>query len=199
MTTAAEEISTMMDGMPAAPLTDAAWCTLQQPEAAQTWTLYHLIGDTLRSPGSAYRNLAVRDRIMAALAEEAAIIARPKPRFFLTNHAHAMQRYALPGVAAVAAVAMVGSMVWSSSKEIRPEYSNLAQVSTPIATQAPTLLVAETQPAAETSAMPGNLADYLAVHQQYSPVVQFYSATPSDSGVIPAAAMSVANDGRHEK
>ena len=181
---AVSDISAWMDGT--APTSEAVWKQLQQPEGTQTWALYHLIGDTLRSADAAHRNLEVRDKIMAALAMEPAMIARPKSLKSRFGLPPTVQHYALPGVAAVAAVAMVGGMMWNSSSG---NHSTSA------------LSAIAEKPAAVPPVIDNRLAEYVAAHQQYSPVAQFYGAISSDSGILPVAVVGVSsnpikNDGK---
>lgn len=184
-----EAISALMDGVPSVAASEAAWRQLQQPEGAQTWALYHLIGDTLRSIDAVHCSTELNNshgashrthkKIMDALLEEPALIAQSKPWFDLQRRtAH---RHALPIAAAAAAVALVGWVSLNSTRIVSSTSEMVAQVVTP-KTSTPATLVATKLPAAN------HLADYVAAHQQYSPVAQLYGPSLPESGVLPVVA-----------
>ena len=122
-----EQISAFADGELAETHIDLALAALRQPEAQQTWDLYHQIGDTLRSEEMAFSlsehfaakmaaRLAAEPLILAPQAAQGAL----EPAAALVNAAHAngaskhpvmprqfMRRFGVPGVAVAAAVAAI--------------------------------------------------------------------------------------------
>lgn len=149
---------------------------LSTTQGQATWELYHLIGDTLRTPALALpATHSLQDRIAQALQNEPAIIAAPKPdpvsstqvggQATGTDSKHASYasrfwgRTLLPGVAMAAAVA---SVIWVAKPLLLPELS------------APTAQVAETAPV-QALARPTEVAfntpdvrDYVNTHREIS-------------------------------
>lgn len=146
---------------------------LKTSQGQATWELYHLIGDTLRTPALALpATHSLQDRIAQALQNEPAIIAAPKPEPVLSNQAGARAtgtdsklasrfwgRSLLPGVAMAAAVA---SVIWVAKPLLLPELS------------APTAQVAQTAPV-QAVARPTEVAfntpdvrDYVNTHREIS-------------------------------
>ncbi len=69
-------ISAWMDGAEPSSMPEA----VMTPEGQQTWQVYHLIGDTLRTPELAIPPVSdLRARVAQALLTEPAIIAAPRP------------------------------------------------------------------------------------------------------------------------
>lgn len=97
-----QEISSLMDGELSSPEAERAiraCCTT--PEAAQKWQEYHLIGDVLR--GGLPHPTDTAARVVEALKNEPAIVARPK-RVLETT----VGRVALAAAASVATIGVVG-------------------------------------------------------------------------------------------
>ena len=92
-----EKLSAWMDGELTADWPD----NLETPAGRRTWDAYHLIGDVMRTPDlSVVPSADFSARLAEALAQEPAIIARPRRHFF---------KVGLSGLAVAAAVA---SVVW---------------------------------------------------------------------------------------
>ncbi len=170
-----QEISSLMDGELEAPEAERAirsCCTSR--EAAHTWQAYHLIGDALRGDA---RPSSVAERVGRALAQEPAIVARPK-RVLETT----LGRVAFAAAASVATVGIVG---WIGTQ------GGQVPDSGPVVARNPTVIqpVAHTTPAAApkaaATAPAPDLQDYLAAHRQI-PSPDLYR--PVNNRVAPAAA-----------
>lgn len=99
---------------------------LDSEHGIEKWKLYHLIGDTLRTPELAIRHGdALVSRVHDAVAAEPAIIAIPKTKLREVSpsqrNQHWFRRFGLPGLAVAAAVA---SVVWVARPLIVPEMNN---------------------------------------------------------------------------
>src|SRR4051812_48944332 len=100
--TMTHEISSLMDGEldhNEAERAIRSCCTGR--EAADTWRTYHLIGDVMR--GGMPHPTGTAERVWKALAEEPAIIARPK-----RVHETTVGRIAMAAAASVATIGVVG-------------------------------------------------------------------------------------------
>ena len=114
----ADTISAWMDGDETTPMPEAVLTQRGQ----QTWQMYHLIGDTLRTPELAIASASdLRARVAQALVTEPAIIAAPR-----LAHAEPKQKrtgkiwrsVVWPSVAMAAAVA---SVVWIARPFLLPD------------------------------------------------------------------------------
>lgn len=140
---------------------------LRSAEGKATWELYHLIGDTLRTPALAMPTThSLQSRISRALEQEPAIIAAPKPDSntntspvrSVANGSHFWSRNFLPGIAMAAAVA---SVIWVAKPFLLPEYSEPAgQVAEASTSQA----VRPTEVAFNTP----DIRDYVSTHRDIS-------------------------------
>jgi sigma-E factor negative regulatory protein RseA len=177
----AERISALMDGEIEPQQLAPTLKELRQQGAYDTWQLYHLIGDTLRSADLAMpANRDAERKLMIALAAEPAMIVRP---------AHpsipALRRHALSSGAVAAAVLMIGWLIWpqfsvtgsspSSAQLVSIKQGSLENATTP----------ATRQGKAVPPPMPG-LAEYVMAHQQFSPSVASYGVAPMARGMAPA-------------
>ncbi len=149
-------ISAWMDGDEAAPMPAAV---LTQ-EGRQTWQVYHLIGDTLRTPELAIPPATdLRARVTQALVSEPAMIAaprlaqlEPKPK----RAASVWRTVVWPSLAMAAAVA---SVVWVARPFLLPDSGvSGAQMAS---TTAPKRAVASNVD------MPA-VQDYVSAHRQLS-------------------------------
>jgi sigma-E factor negative regulatory protein RseA len=127
------------------------------------WSLYHLIGDTLR--GTAAHTLPTSFREL--LAAEPTVLAPPRARDRSAGR-HAWH-YALYAAAGVAAVAVVG---WMALPQLQPA----AGPAVATAPQTPTTLTAAATASGQSGAPPAaivpvarNMDDYLIAHQRFSP------------------------------
>jgi len=145
-----EQLSALMDGAVVTPQIDAVLTTLcaRDGRLSEDWHTYHLIGDVLRSAELAHDDALTHRKILAALQNEPPLVA---PRLRALWQRRSMRRQVLPAGAALAAVAMVGWMVW-------PQLPN-----NPAAAQAQ-LVGSETGDGS-------TLAEYVAAHQQFSPAL----------------------------
>ena len=150
-----QELSSLMDGeLEPQEAEQAIRSCCASREAADTWLLYHAIGETIR--GNAPGSLAAPGAIQA-LAAEPAIIARPK-RVYETP----LGRVALAAAASVATVGVVG---WIGSQNGQvPGGATLAK--NPSTLQPVANVVPAKVPAAE-------MQDYVAAHKQL-PSVDLY-------------------------
>jgi sigma-E factor negative regulatory protein RseA len=147
-----QEISSLMDGELEAPDAERAiGSCCKDSEAAQLWRQYHLIGEVMR--GDAIHPTGTARRVFAQLAQEPAIIARPRRMIETT-----FGRIALAAAASVATIGVVG---WIGTQGGQAPGS-------PVVARSPA--AATLQPAANTAApasMPvADVQDYLAAHRQ---------------------------------
>lgn len=140
---------------------------LLSAQGRATWDLYHLIGDTLRTPELALpATQSFQQRVALALANEPAIIATAKPESTSTGKLNVSKkdnagfwgRAVWPGVAMAAAVA---SVIWVAKPFLLPEFSS------------PTEQVAEvkTAPPVRASEVAFNapvVRDYVNTHREIS-------------------------------
>lgn len=145
-----QDISSLMDGELATPEAEQAIrsCCASR-DSAQTWQTYHLIGDVLR--GGKPHPTRTAERVRQALADEPAIIARPKRVYEST-----VGRIALAAAASVATVGVVG---WIGTQGGQVPGTGAMIAKNPGAIQP----VANTVPAAAPTV---NVQDYMAAHKQ---------------------------------
>ncbi len=152
------EISAWMDGDTGADMPEH----VLSAQGRSTWELYHLIGDTLRTPALALpAQHSLQQRVAKAIAQEPAIVAAPKPAASSAKEARGGRfwgKAVWPGFAMAAAVA---SVIWVAKPFLLPELS------------APTEQVAEVIPV--QSARPIEVAfnapvvrDYVNTHREMS-------------------------------
>ena len=150
-----QELSSLMDGeLEPQEAERAIRSCCASREAAETWMVYHVIGETLRGhPPAGLKRPGVLD----ALHSEPAIIAKPR-RVYETT----MGRVALAAAASVATIGVVG---WIGSQGGAP-------ASGPVMAKNPSTLqpVANVVPA---QAAPADMQDYVAAHKQL-PSVELY-------------------------
>ncbi len=108
-------ISAWMDGDDQSSMPDC----LKTMHGRETWQMYHLIGDVLRTPELAHLpSSAFSKRLSDAIADEPTILAPAAAR--ANRPATWMRRYGLPSFAMAAAVA---SVVWVARPFFIPEMS----------------------------------------------------------------------------
>jgi len=94
---------------------------LLSAQGRDTWDLYHLIGDTLRTPELAMAvSPSLSQRIAQELASEPAIVAAPKPQPVASKKLRFWGKAVWPSVAMAAAVA---SVIWVAKPFMLPEFS----------------------------------------------------------------------------
>jgi len=143
-------ISAWMDGDEQASMPEV----LKTEQGKETWQLYHLIGDALRTPELALPPATeFSSRVAQAIAAEPTILA---PHSLPANdNASWMRRYGWPSFAMAAAVA---SVVWVARPFFVPEMVNqTAQV----AVTSPSSVVA-------SSLDPSVVQSYVSAHRQVS-------------------------------
>jgi sigma-E factor negative regulatory protein RseA len=120
------EISAWMDGDRDADMPEH----VLSAQGKSTWELYHLIGDTLRTPALALpAKHSLQQRVAQAIAQEPAIVAAPKPTASPVSASAAKVagggrfwgRTMWPGFAMAAAVA---SVIWVAKPFLLPELSS---------------------------------------------------------------------------
>ena len=143
-------ISAWMDGDEQAPMPDV----LKTEQGKETWQLYHLIGDALRTPELALPpKTEFSSRVAQAIASEPTILA---PHTLPSQeNASWMRRYGWPSFAMAAAVA---SVVWVARPFFVPEMVNPAGQ---IAVTTPSSVVA-------SSIDPSSVQSYMSAHRQVS-------------------------------
>lgn len=155
-----EQVSALMDGELADRESDSCVARIRVDAElrAETWDLYHLIGDSLRG----HIAPAVVDRVRAKLAAEPTIVAPAR---------RASRRgawYALSAAASVGAVGLVGWMALPLF-DLQPGQTDAVRV------------VAATSPAAPPPAtvpIAHGVGDYLLAHQRFSPSSQIGGIAP---------------------
>ena len=151
-----QELSSLMDGEldpQEAERAIRSCCTSR--EAADTWLVYHVIGETLR--GHAPANVKA-PRAIDALAGEPAIIARPR-RVYETT----LGRVAMAAAASVATVGVVG---WIGTQGGQSSPTGALVAKNPATIQPVANVVPSQAPAID-------MQDYVAAHKQL-PSVDLY-------------------------
>ena len=149
-----QEISSLMDGELEAPAAEhAIRACCADGEAARKWKEYHLIGEVLR--GGVPHPTRTSERVREKLAQEPAIIARPKRVMDST-----LGRVAFAAAASVATIGVVG-WIGSQGGAASPAASDVAIAKTPVP--------AAVQPVSNVTTIPAptvDVQDYLAAHRQ---------------------------------
>jgi len=160
-----QEISSLMDGeLEPQEAERAIRSCCASREATQTWMFYHVIGETLRghAPGG-----MKTPKVLAQLAGEPAIIARPK-----RIHETPVGRIALAAAASVATIGVVG---WIGTQGMQQSPTGAVIAKNPTAVQPVSIVV---------PAQPAEMQDYVAAHKQL-PSAQLYQPV---NRTAPAAA-----------
>lgn len=185
-----ERISALMDGEldqgdAARVLPDLK----QREDLREAWSTYHLIGEALR--GGTCGDCGVLQGVAARLATEPTVLAPPRPR------SRPMVRYALPGMAAAAAMAAVtwiglqqyappgaGGMIPAATiVDGRPGAVNNALYSVSDIIPGPQVAAGAPQIQLTTH----EYQPYLMAHQPFSPSVAIQGLAPSTRAVSPGA------------
>jgi sigma-E factor negative regulatory protein RseA len=185
-----EQISALMDGElehdEAAGLVPVL---KQRVDLREAWSSYHLIGEALR--GERCGDCAVVSRVAARLAQEPTVLAPRKARSQQRRNA---RRWALPGLAAAAAVATVTWMtVQVQESPLAPPLASSAGglpggfvvmptlatgAGTPIAELIPAGFAPAPQPAPQIQLSARELHPYLMAHQPFSPSTAIQGLAP---------------------
>jgi len=111
-------ISAWMDGDDTASMPEA----VLSEQGRQTWQVYHLIGDTLRTPELAIPHTSdLRARVAQALVTEPAIIASPRPAQVDSTQKRAGKVWRTIIWPSVAMAAAVASVVWVARPFLLPD------------------------------------------------------------------------------
>lgn len=152
------------------------------PEALDTWRIYHLVGDSMRQtrPLSA----GFSERFSRRLAGEPIALA---PRRLAPKSSARARWVTLSAAASVAAVALVGWVAFApglGGGALVAEQPTVAQTQQPVAAasepkQARNTAVANVAARSAARALPGSARDYLLAHQAYSPRAAVQGITPN--------------------
>ena len=185
-----EQISALVDGELSNAYVDMALVALRNSDGLSTWDVYHQIGDILRSDDMAlelssdfnlrmFEKLNVEPVMIAAPLAAAPVVVE---HIAITNFPTAigrprMRRFALPGMAAVAAMAAVAfiavpRMMDGYSKFEHPTMLSAAQVLDINANNYDTQVVATST--VDDVLRDSRIGEYLSAHQRFSP--SLYSA-----------------------
>ena len=114
----ADTISAWMDGDQATTMPEAVLTQRGQ----QTWQVYHLIGDTLRTPELAIAGASdLRARVAQALVTEPAIIAAPRPAQVEPKQKRTVKGWRSVVWPSLAMAAAVASVVWVARPFLLPD------------------------------------------------------------------------------
>lgn len=153
------EISELMDGeLDAAEAEGTISRVKGNPDLEGDWSLYHLIGDTIRQ--QTFHSPQLIAQVFARLAAEPTVLA-PRAR----PPREKILRYALSAAASVAAVAVVA---WIGIQGVgEAPAPPLAAVQEPVSPARPAKVP-----------MPNRVNDYLLAHQEYSPSSVVHGVVP---------------------
>lgn len=166
-----ENISAMMDNALSSMNDSDMWVQLQKTEAQEIWNVYHLIGDTLRSPDCTHASRQARIKVMQDLINEPVLSPFPSSMGKRTNKLNVnTRRHILPALAALAAMIMVTWIVWPTTQLQQKNASTPMQAVVP---------------------MPNQLTEYVVAHQEYSPAAQFHGIEPTARAVSPVTVIEV--------
>ena len=157
-TSVAANISRLMDG----EVDDAEFgrcvAELRSGEAMETWTCYHVIGDSLR--GAHGVSVQFSTRFRTALAAEPTVLA-PQPARIRTSQP---ATFAWAVAATVAAVTVVG---WTAFSMVDVPPNAIAK-----AREAATIRAAQAKPQGDVA------SEYLLAHQEFSPALAIQGGAP---------------------
>lgn len=147
------------------------------PEAIETWRMYHLVGDAMRNTGPLSAGFA--ERFSHRLAQEPIVMA---PRRLERKPARA-RWVALSAAASIAAVALVG---WVAFAPAPGGGGLVADQATMARTQQQTVALPDSSRKrnaevvkAPARTLPGSARDYLLAHQAYSPRASVQGIAPN--------------------
>jgi sigma-E factor negative regulatory protein RseA len=149
-----EEISRLMDGELEQTQLDVAYAQAKRTDGMANWVCYHVIGDALRGTGNVAPGFS--RRFTARLAAEPTVLAPQAPASRPIARAWA-------AAAGMAAVTLVG---WAAYSTWQPMPTTIAKASEAV-TARPVQLAPHAIP-----------ADYIRVHEQYSPTAQVQGVGP---------------------
>lgn len=177
-----EQISALADGELAEQHVDVALAALYCEDGRADWEVYHQIGDMLRSddmavtlsPGFAARMAARLDAEPTIIAP-AAVSPSQHPLQHVPDHAAArassqLKRWAMPSVAAAAAMAAV-AFVTTPQLMVAMKTESAISEATTIAASAPQAAVVSASAPDGVILRDPRIDDYLLAHQRFSPSV----------------------------
>lgn len=172
--TSRQRISDAMDGELSPEQLDAALAAMHDDESRASWSVYHQIGDALRSDDLNIRLSAdFAARMSARLAAEPVVLAPAahgaRPRQMR------VRRLILPGAlaAAAATVAFIATPQLMMAVKGDAEAARIA--ATPVAAEVSRTAVIANSGRSETAMRSQDIDEYLIAHQRFSPSV--YSST----------------------
>lgn len=189
-----ERVSALMDGeLEQGEATRLIPALRQRDELRQAWSTYHLIGDALR--GQPCSDCTVAGSVSAQLAAEPTVLA-PQPSRMA--HRNDVKRWALPSLAAAAAVATVTWMgletqqagiapqfvvpanhLISTGHFVMPNLPAGSSASVPESVQLGSAIPASLpQPAPQIQFSARELQPYLMAHQEFSPSTAIQGLAP---------------------
>ena len=157
-----EKISRLMDGEVDAQEFERICGEMKSPDAMNTWTCYHVIGDSLRGARGVTPGLTAR--FCAALDAEPTILAPQLAHSAQRGRTTKVATAAWAVAATLAAVTVVG---WTAFSMVDAPPTAIAK-----AREAATVRSAQLKPPADLP------ADYLIAHQEYSPSVAIQGMGP---------------------
>ncbi|KAF3997959.1 sigma-E factor negative regulatory protein [Glaciimonas immobilis] len=184
-----EQISALADGELSSAFMDMALVSLRQNESRTTWDVYHQIGDILRSDDMAITlSPDFTSRMFDRLNAEPPMIVAPMPGApvveehivnagFAATGTRSLRRFALPGMAAAAAVAAVAfitipHMMNDNSQSLTPAMLSAVQmtlapssnINVGFGTQTVAVALADNEVLRDP-----RIDEYLSAHQRFSP------------------------------
>lgn len=155
------EISELMDGeLDAAEADGLISRARSSPDLVDDWSLYHLIGDTIRQ--QSFYSPELLPQVSIRLAVEPTVLA-PRSR----PPRERVLRYAFSAAASLAAVAVVVWIGFQVGGEAPPLTPKLVVVQEPAPSARPASVP-----------MPNGVNDYLLAHQEYSPSSVVHGVVP---------------------
>jgi sigma-E factor negative regulatory protein RseA len=157
----------------------------QRGELREAWAAYHLIGDALR--GQRCTDCVVANAVSTQLAKEPTVLAPHAQRSVRRSEA---RRWALPSLAAAAAVATVtwmsletqqaavAPLAGSSNAMVLPVTSLGGSVHNTVLELVPTVPASPPQPAPQIQLSARELQPYLMAHQEFSPSTTIQGLAP---------------------
>lgn len=156
-----ERLSALIDGELTAPETGKMLAACQaHPWLSDDWTVYHCIGDVLRSDDMGCHSAALANKLAARLALEPHLLGASLPAADADS-----VRWRRPASLAAAAAA-VAAVAWLALPQLRPAQEQIAAV--PAGIPAAVLAAPLPQPA------PRVANGYVEAHRQYSSSVAAY-------------------------
>ncbi len=165
-----ETLSALADGRLDSGQPEALTHILADPQALQTWHLYHMVGDVLRSEALApsVRDLAFWERLEVQLAEEMVspapavdAVARQVPGRLTAANAPVLRWQWVAGLAFATLAGVVGSGMWN---RVAPETDAALAAAPAVQPALPQLVAVDT--ANETMIRDPQLDALMAAHQQ---------------------------------